>query len=36
MKQIISLVVVLMLLATEASPQRFGWMENFDTFKNYP
>jgi len=36
MKQIIPLVVVAVLLAMGASPQRSGWMESFDTFKDYP
>lgn len=36
MKIMIPLVVVAVLLAAGASPQRSGWMESFDTFKDYP
>jgi len=36
MKRITPLVVAAVLLAAGASSQKRGWMESFDTFKDYP
>jgi len=36
MKRIMPLVIAVVLLASGASPQRSGWIESFDTFKDYP